>query len=210
MSCESVCQVARNWVDVGSFHTRLFGVVYFAIASVREFLDTSSYVRDILARSRNVYTSSAVLTAYLPFHAKIARLWRFIFAGDSKTYLGLQVHCPILLPDVKQNRIFSTDFHSSPPGLNFTNFRPQGATLIPADVTKVIGALGGYANAPKNWFILDSMRGNVCVRKGTPGRPIRRWKYVSNNTGGCELDSCASGQRPVAGSEDVNPLAKWY
>jgi len=28
MSSESVCQVACSWVDVGSFHTRLFGVVY--------------------------------------------------------------------------------------------------------------------------------------------------------------------------------------
>jgi len=28
MSSESVCQVARRWVDMGSFHTRLFGVVY--------------------------------------------------------------------------------------------------------------------------------------------------------------------------------------
>jgi len=28
MSSESVCQVALSWVDVGSFHTRLFGVVY--------------------------------------------------------------------------------------------------------------------------------------------------------------------------------------
>jgi hypothetical protein len=28
MSSESVCQVACNWVDVGSFHTRLFVVVY--------------------------------------------------------------------------------------------------------------------------------------------------------------------------------------
>jgi len=28
MSSESVCQVARNWVDVDSFHTHLFGVVY--------------------------------------------------------------------------------------------------------------------------------------------------------------------------------------
>jgi len=27
MSSESVCQVACSWVDVGSFHTRLFGVV---------------------------------------------------------------------------------------------------------------------------------------------------------------------------------------
>jgi hypothetical protein len=46
MSTESVCQVARSWVDVGSFHTRLFGVVYFAIASVREFLDTPSHFRN--------------------------------------------------------------------------------------------------------------------------------------------------------------------
>jgi hypothetical protein len=28
MSNESVCQVSRSWVDVGSFHTRLFGIVY--------------------------------------------------------------------------------------------------------------------------------------------------------------------------------------
>jgi hypothetical protein len=39
MSSESVYRVASSWVDVGSFHTRLFGVVYFAIALVREFLD---------------------------------------------------------------------------------------------------------------------------------------------------------------------------
>jgi hypothetical protein len=43
MSSKPVCQVARSWVDVGSFYMRLFGVVYFAIASVREFLDTPSY-----------------------------------------------------------------------------------------------------------------------------------------------------------------------
>jgi hypothetical protein len=28
MCGESVCQVARSWVEVGSFRTRLFGVVY--------------------------------------------------------------------------------------------------------------------------------------------------------------------------------------
>jgi hypothetical protein len=44
MSIESVCQVARSWVGVGSFHTPLFGDVYFSIASVREYLDTPSYV----------------------------------------------------------------------------------------------------------------------------------------------------------------------
>jgi hypothetical protein len=44
MSSESVCQVARSWVDVGSFHTCLFGVVYFAVTLVREFLDTPLYM----------------------------------------------------------------------------------------------------------------------------------------------------------------------
>jgi hypothetical protein len=43
MSSEPVCQVARSWVEVGSFQKRLFGVVCFAIASFREFLDTPSY-----------------------------------------------------------------------------------------------------------------------------------------------------------------------
>jgi hypothetical protein len=28
MSSESVCQVVCSWLDVGSFHTHLFGVVY--------------------------------------------------------------------------------------------------------------------------------------------------------------------------------------
>jgi hypothetical protein len=42
MSSESVCQVTRSWVDVGSFHMRL--VVRFMIftASVRNILDTRS------------------------------------------------------------------------------------------------------------------------------------------------------------------------
>jgi hypothetical protein len=43
MSSGPVCQVAYSSVDVGSSGTRLFEVVYFAIASVREFLDPSSY-----------------------------------------------------------------------------------------------------------------------------------------------------------------------
>jgi len=30
MSGESVCQVSHSWVEAGSFHTRLIGVVYVA------------------------------------------------------------------------------------------------------------------------------------------------------------------------------------
>jgi hypothetical protein len=45
MSCGSVCQVARSWVEMGSFHLRFSGEVYgfFFTASVRNILDTPSY-----------------------------------------------------------------------------------------------------------------------------------------------------------------------
>jgi hypothetical protein len=42
MSSESVCQVARSWVDVGSFHTRLVVRFMMFTASVRNILDTAS------------------------------------------------------------------------------------------------------------------------------------------------------------------------
>jgi hypothetical protein len=40
MSSESVCQVARIWLYVGSFHTRLVVRVMIFTASVRNILDT--------------------------------------------------------------------------------------------------------------------------------------------------------------------------
>jgi hypothetical protein len=43
MSSESVCQVARSWVDVGSFHTRLMvSFMMILTVSVRNILDTPS------------------------------------------------------------------------------------------------------------------------------------------------------------------------
>jgi hypothetical protein len=36
MSRESVCQVARSWVDVDSFHTRLFGVMLVTMDQRKE------------------------------------------------------------------------------------------------------------------------------------------------------------------------------
>jgi hypothetical protein len=46
MSSESVCYVARSWVDVGSFHMR--SVVRFMIfaSSVLNVLETPSYTDD--------------------------------------------------------------------------------------------------------------------------------------------------------------------
>jgi hypothetical protein len=43
MSRESVCQVARSWVDVDSFHTGLLVRFIIFRASVRNILVTSSY-----------------------------------------------------------------------------------------------------------------------------------------------------------------------
>jgi hypothetical protein len=46
MSSESVCQVARSWADVGSFHKRLAVRFMIFTASVQNILDTPSYVRN--------------------------------------------------------------------------------------------------------------------------------------------------------------------
>jgi hypothetical protein len=43
MSSESVCQVARSWVDVGSFHTRLMVRFMIFTASVKNILDLHMY-----------------------------------------------------------------------------------------------------------------------------------------------------------------------
>jgi hypothetical protein len=44
MSSESVCQVARSWVDVCSFHTRIVARFMVFTASVRNILETPSYI----------------------------------------------------------------------------------------------------------------------------------------------------------------------
>jgi hypothetical protein len=49
MSSESVCQDARSWVDVGSFHTFLVVRVMIFTASVLNVLDTPSYAFVVVA-----------------------------------------------------------------------------------------------------------------------------------------------------------------
>jgi len=58
MSCESVCQVAHSWVDVGSFHTRLFGVVYV----------TCGYFHDGSEKG-----TASVLSNFVPILGKVLR-----------------------------------------------------------------------------------------------------------------------------------------
>jgi hypothetical protein len=52
MSSESACQVARYWVDVGSFHTHLFGVVYMPCGDLRDGSEKGTVsVHQVLCRS---------------------------------------------------------------------------------------------------------------------------------------------------------------
>jgi hypothetical protein len=63
MSSESVCQVARSWVQVGSFHTRLLIVARFMIftASVWNILDTPSCIFIRIA----VYKTAILLPSFI-------------------------------------------------------------------------------------------------------------------------------------------------
>jgi hypothetical protein len=49
MYSESVCQVACSWVDVGSFHVGLFGVVYMTCGDFRD--GSEKGVHQILCQS---------------------------------------------------------------------------------------------------------------------------------------------------------------
>jgi hypothetical protein len=56
MYSESVCQVARSWVDVGTFHTRLFGVVYVTCGDFHDGLEKgTASVHQILCLSWEKY-----------------------------------------------------------------------------------------------------------------------------------------------------------
>jgi hypothetical protein len=57
MSSESLCQVARSWVDVGSFHTRLVVRFMNFTASVRNILDTASYMTRVDQAMRTINAS---------------------------------------------------------------------------------------------------------------------------------------------------------
>jgi hypothetical protein len=52
MSSESVCHVVRSWVNVGSFHTRLFGVVYVTCGDFQDGPEEeTAIVHQILCQS---------------------------------------------------------------------------------------------------------------------------------------------------------------
>jgi hypothetical protein len=85
MSSESVCHVARSWVEVGSFHTRL--VVRFKIftASVRNILDIPSYLDNSLHKfCRNLHLCAI---AYLyNDHAKNCGMVQSLKGTDTHTH----------------------------------------------------------------------------------------------------------------------------
>jgi hypothetical protein len=63
MSNESVCQVARSWVDVSSFHMRLFGVVYVTCGNFHDGSEKgTASVHQILCQSWEKYYGVETLT----------------------------------------------------------------------------------------------------------------------------------------------------
>jgi hypothetical protein len=50
----------------------------------------------------------------IPFHSKIATLWKMNVIGNNKTYLGVHVMWPTFLSNFKQTWIFSIDFYEVP------------------------------------------------------------------------------------------------
>jgi hypothetical protein len=52
MSGEAVCQVAHRWVEVGSFNTRLFGVVYVTCGDIHDGSENgTASVNQVLCQS---------------------------------------------------------------------------------------------------------------------------------------------------------------
>jgi hypothetical protein len=84
MSSESVCQVAHNWVDVGSFHTRLFGVVYVTYGDVHDGSEKgTASVNQMLCQSWE--------KCYGDSHDDSTRL-----RGPTlESYAGVSVACPV-------------------------------------------------------------------------------------------------------------------
>jgi hypothetical protein len=64
MSSESMYQVAHSWVDVGSFHMRLFMILMVFTVSVRNILDLPSYVLEIKFISNIFIVFSMLFNAY--------------------------------------------------------------------------------------------------------------------------------------------------
>ena len=65
-----------------------------------------------MGRSRNVYTTSTILTASYLFTRRKRFYSGLMSPATVKTFLGLHVRCPIFLPDFNQIWVFSTDSYT--------------------------------------------------------------------------------------------------
>jgi hypothetical protein len=84
MSSKSVCQVTSSWVDVGSFHTRLFGVVYVACGDFDDGSEKgTASVHQILCQSWE--------TCYGEPHDDLTSLR----GPNIESYAGVSMACPV-------------------------------------------------------------------------------------------------------------------
>jgi hypothetical protein len=72
MSNESVCQVVRSWVDLSSFHERLFGVVYVTRGDFHDGSEKGkASVRQTLCQSWDMPTGSDERIRQAPCRSQI-------------------------------------------------------------------------------------------------------------------------------------------
>jgi len=84
MSIESVCQVAHSLVDVDSFYTRLFGVVYMACGDFHDGSEKgTASVHQILCQSWD--------KRYRDSHSDSASLWGPML----ESCIDVSMACPV-------------------------------------------------------------------------------------------------------------------
>jgi hypothetical protein len=83
MSSESVCQVACSWMDMGSFYTRLFGVMYKTCGNFHNRSEKGIRVHQILYQSWE--------KCYGDPHDDSTSLW----GPNLESYAGVSMACQV-------------------------------------------------------------------------------------------------------------------
>jgi hypothetical protein len=84
MSSESVCQATHSWVDVGSFHTCLFGVMYMTCGDFHDGSEkgTASVHKNLCQSWENCYGDP---------HSDSTSPW----VPNIESYAVVSVACPV-------------------------------------------------------------------------------------------------------------------
>jgi len=98
-------------------------------------------LRDTVARSHNVCSSSDIVTVSWHFTRSECLYCKISVAGSNEIYFDIHVECLNVLPDLKQILIFLTYFHRSP---EYEKFKENCAdTCGDTDIKQIDGRTDG-------------------------------------------------------------------